>query len=75
MRDSASGIVAAEVLPEVTMSRATIGVGQPDAAGERVDDAQVGLVRDEGGDVLGRDAGALGRPRARPAPSAPVAQR
>ena len=53
MRDSASGMVAAEVLPDVTMSRATIAFGQRRCGlAIGVDDAQVGLVRDERREVL-----------------------
>ena len=43
---------AAEVLPVVAMSRPIDdGVGQLELLGELVDDAHVGLVRDEGGEI------------------------
>ncbi len=61
MRESASGMDAADVLPDVTMSRAMTASRQAEPAHERVDDAQVRLVRDEGCDVGEVDAGAAAR--------------
>ena len=53
----ARGIDAAEVLPELVMSVAMMAWLSPIAFGERVDDAQVGLVGDEDLDVGGGDSG------------------
>ena len=71
MRDSASGIVAAEVLPEVDdVAGDDRRWAAPSCVASGVDDAQVGLVRDERGEVArarrrrgGRPRGATGRHR------------
>ena len=56
----ARGMEAAEVLPASAMSRAILTVsGSLQLLGHLVDDAHVGLVRDERGEVLGRDAGGV----------------
>ena len=60
---SASGIVAAVVLPYISRLMTTLSIGQSEAFGGGGDDPAVGLVRDEQVELRRLDAVALEQPR------------